>query len=162
MMRIIVISDTHGQLAAMEGILAAQPGADRFIHLGDGMGDVEQFRRLHPDRDLYSVRGNTDMLSGDPETAEMIVMGHRILYTHGHAFHVKLSIEPLRAYAVNNGYDIVLYGHTHQPCRQFSHGVHYLNPGSAFYGGRYRFGIVDITPSGVVCVTADISAKQRF
>ena len=155
-MRIIVVSDTHGHHSAMEGIWSAQPHADRYIHLGDGMGDIELFRRNHPACDLYSVKGNTDFLSADPEIADMEILGHRILYTHGHTFFVKRSPDALRQYALRNGYDVVLFGHTHQPSYQFVNGIHYLNPGSAVQGVRYRFGIVDITLRSVICVTSEI------
>ena len=91
----------------------------------------------------------------------MTVMGVRILYTHGHTFYVKSTVEILRSYAAEGGYDVVLYGHTHQPDYLYSRGIHYLNPGSAVYAGRYRFGIVDITPSGIVCAATEIPAKTR-
>ena len=155
-MRIIVISDTHGHVQAMQAVWSAHPEADRFIHLGDGLSDVEHFRQLRPDCPLLYVKGNTDFQSSVPEMADMVVNGHRILYTHGHSFSVKQSTEALRQYARRMGYGIVLYGHTHQPAYRFRNGIHYLNPGSAVLGSWYRFGIVDITPTDVICVTTEI------
>lgn len=161
-MRIIVVSDTHGRTDVLERVLAAHPDADRFIHLGDGMGDIELFRERHPTCPLYSVRGNTDTLSTDPEMLDMTVAGQRILCVHGHTFSVKRSDEMLRDYAQKAGYDIVLYGHTHQPVYHYSGGIHFLNPGSAVSGVWYRFGIVDITSTGVVCMTAEIPRNTHM
>jgi putative phosphoesterase len=160
-MRIIVISDTHGHESAMEAIYQTHPNAQRYIHLGDGAHDIAVFRQRHPYCDLYSVKGNSDFSSGDPDRAEMEIAGKRNLYTHGHTFFVKHGLQHIREYARRQGYDIVLFGHTHTPLYDYADGIHFLNPGSDLCADRYRFGIVDITKNGVVCVSAEIERKAE-
>jgi putative phosphoesterase len=155
-MRIIVFSDSHGHIGALERIYQKHPNADRYIHLGDGMHDVQAMRAGHPGINLYSVKGNCDVGSPDPEKAAMEICGRAILYTHGHTFSVKYGINDLASYARERGFDIVLFGHTHTPLYDFYTGRHFLNPGCAYLGGKCRFGIVDITRQGVVCSTAEI------
>ena len=43
-MRILVMSDTHGDAAALRRALLAQPKAEVVIHLGDGQEDLDQVR----------------------------------------------------------------------------------------------------------------------
>lgn len=55
----------------------------------------------------------------------------KILFSHGHTFGVKYSLDRIYYKAKEIGAKIVLFGHTH--CRYYSYedGVHILNPGSA-------------------------------
>ena len=48
-MRIIVLSDTHGNPKVLETILARHADADACIHLGDSEGDVKLFLSCHPE-----------------------------------------------------------------------------------------------------------------
>ncbi|MEE0859042.1 MAG: metallophosphoesterase, partial [Acutalibacteraceae bacterium] len=51
--------------------------------------------------------------------------------------------------AESNNCDILLFGHTHCSMTEYADGLYIMNPGSAHgYGATY--GIVDITPQGVV------------
>ena len=67
-MRIIVLSDTHGNPKVLETILARHADADACIHLGDGEGDVKLFLSCHPEWEskFYAVRGNCDFNSSLP------------------------------------------------------------------------------------------------
>jgi len=158
-MRIIVLSDTHGSLSAFEQVFSRHPEADRYIHLGDGARDVAAFRERHPGCNLYSVRGNTDFSSGDPLTGEMEVEGKKILYLHGHIYHVKSGLTELQQFAQKKRANVVLFGHTHDPLYDFLDGVHYLNPGNCSTT-CIRFGIVDITAAGIVCVATEIDWRD--
>lgn len=160
-MRIIVFSDSHGQAGALAKIIDAQPHAERYIFLGDGAADLRFLRRRYPCIDLYAVRGNVDPNSNDPETAEMEICGKKILYTHGHKFHVKQGTELLYAHAVLHKADVVLFGHTHTQHYHFEGGIHFLNPGAAVSGGICQFGIVDITETGIACVAAQIDRDSQ-
>ena len=44
-----------------------------------------------------------------------MIADKRVFITHGHRFYVGSGVERLREYALENGYDIVMYGHTHMP-----------------------------------------------
>ena len=51
------------------------------------------------------------------------------------------------------GFQLALYGHTHIPDCSYSDGVYLFNPGAAQNG---RYGIVDITEKGIMCINAEI------
>ena len=61
--------------------------------------------------------------------------GHKIWMEHGHLFP---SLMTLAYRAKDNGADIALFGHTHEPHCEYAYGVLLLNPGSA--GNRCRGG----------------------
>lgn len=153
MIRIAVISDTHGRPGRIEQLYRLQRGADLFIHLGDGLRDVEIARAQFPEMPLIAVAGNCDLGASEPNTKLIEQGGARILATHGHRYHVKSGLAALAAEANSRGAKVVLFGHTHQAMYNYRDGVHYLNPGSAGKpaDGAARYGIVDITPQGIVC-----------
>ena len=86
-MRIIVLSDTHGNPKVLETILARHADADACIHLGDSEGDVKLFLSCHPEWEskFYAVRGNCDFNSSLPISRTIdLIPGHRIFAVHGH------------------------------------------------------------------------------
>ena len=126
--RVGVISDTHGKLRAEA--LAALRDCATILHAGDvGRPEVlDGLRRLTPH--VIAVRGNVDgeWASGLPERTEIELAGRRVLLLHDVA---RLEIEPRAA-----GLDVVVSGHSHRPRIERRDGVLYLNPGSA---GPRRF-----------------------
>jgi predicted phosphodiesterase len=63
-MRVAVISDVHGNLMALDAVLADAAGVDAYWFLGDlvahGPRPAECVRRVRELPDLVAVRGNTD------------------------------------------------------------------------------------------------------
>jgi putative phosphoesterase len=123
-----VVSDTHGLLRPE--VVRALAGVERILHAGDvGHPDVlTQLERLAP---VVAVRGNVDhgaWAARLPETAEVEVAGRWLHVLHDLA---DLALDPRAA-----GFDVVVFGHSHQPVVERREGVLYLNPGSA---GRRRF-----------------------
>lgn len=57
-MRILVISDTHGNETALFRVVEAQPTARVVIHLGDGVEEAETAAAAFPDREFHLIRGN--------------------------------------------------------------------------------------------------------
>ena len=157
-MRIVVFSDSHTREDRLEKIVAAQPGADYYIHLGDGWTDAQRLRAAHPGLPLLTVRGNCDYGCADADTKFLTAGGKKILYTHGHRYNVKYTLDLLRDEAKARGADIVLYGHTHvQDCSTFD-GIYFVNPGAAAQYDGARFAIVDITGRGeVLCIPASLA-----
>lgn len=64
-MRILVISDTHGNETALFRVVEAQPTARVVIHLGDGVEEAEAAAAAFPDREFHLIRGNNDWHAGD-------------------------------------------------------------------------------------------------
>ena len=128
MLRIGVISDTHGLLRPQA--LAAMQGSDYIVHGGD-IGDpaiLEQLRAIAP---LTVVRGNNDRAawtSDIPDTAILDLGAVKLCAVHDIA---TLAIDPVVV-----GLKIIIYGHSHSPTATWRSGILYLNPGSA---GPRRF-----------------------
>ena len=59
-MRILVLSDSHGDIYAMKKAIDAQPTAEAVIFLGDGYMDFEKCKPLFQDKRVYCVKGNND------------------------------------------------------------------------------------------------------
>jgi hypothetical protein len=146
-MRILVLSDTHGSRRKTDLAIQQQPTAQVVIHLGDGADDLEYPRFEYPDKSFYQVCGNCDRCCDFPVEDMITIEGKRILFTHGHAFRVKYTLEDLNAHARSKGADIVLFGHTHQPMTTYEDGLYWMNPASL---RDNHYGIIDITDKGIV------------
>lgn len=148
-MRILVVSDTHGDESGLYKVLLSQPKAEIVIHLGDGENDVEAQKYRFPEKMFLQVRGNCDWASRLPEKGECMVEGVRIFYTHGHIYQVKYGTDEFERAARENKADIALYGHTHRAEAVYRDGLYIMNPGS-MRGSFGTYGIIDITPQGIV------------
>lgn len=149
-MRILVVSDTHGDAYALQCAVDSQPEAKVVIHLGDGVREAEDTAQLFPDKTFYIVRGNCDWSAGRDYmvSREETFQSKRVFFTHGYSYQVKETLYPVVCAARERKADILLFGHTHQPLTDYEDGLYILNPGSLAYGGG-TYGIVDITPGGI-------------
>ena len=148
-MRILVVSDTHGDRQTLHRVILSQPRAEVVIHLGDGCEDIEEERFLHPEKMFLQVRGNCDWGSLLPAVGELCLEGRHIFYTHGHLYEVKYGLSNLVAAAEERGAQIALFGHTHQAMTEYRGGLYLMNPGS-LSGPSGTYGIIDLTPAGIV------------
>ena len=128
-MKILIVSDTHGRTENLEKVLKKTGPIDRMIHLGDVEGDEAHIRSL-VDVPVDMVGGNNDYFSSLPSEMEIELGNHRALLTHGHHYFVGMGHEMLREEARKRGVDIVMYGHTHRPYLERNGGLTILNPGS--------------------------------
>ena len=131
--KILILSDSHGHNDRVRAVIRKEEPFDLLIHLGDAMGLEE----LLPDMvscPVVVVAGNCDFFSAMPLEITFSLGPHRVLAVHGHMEYVSYGLEMLREKAVQNGCDIVMYGHTHQPLIDWSQpGMLVLNPGSITY-----------------------------
>lgn len=142
-MRILVVSDSHGDSYALRRAVERESGCSLIIHLGDGERDTAF---LH-DIPLLQVRGNCDFYSELPATLLTQEGGKTILCTHGHTQMVKYGLQALRQEALDKHADIALYGHTHVPVQAYEDGLYLCNPGS-LHNGDYA--VLEIVPAGVM------------
>lgn len=152
-MRIIVVSDTHGNYNALLKVFERNLAADIFIHLGDGEKELDEMVMRFPRLDIRHVSGNCDYASLSPSVMIIGVGDYKIIAAHGHRHGVKYSLETFKALAQENKADIALFGHTHARFEAFEDGIYFLNPGSASSprdGKKPSYGFIDITKSGIV------------
>ena len=125
-----VISDTHGNREAMKKALAAQTGMEYVFHLGDYVRDAKWIEGKTRARVVY-VKGNCDVGESANEFEEIVLMGQKIVLTHGHLLQVKYSYDRALYYAQEHGAKAILFGHTHHPYCEYVDGIWMVNPGSA-------------------------------
>ena len=145
MKRIIVISDSHGNVKGVEGLRQLIAENDYVIHLGDGAADMREIRMEFPDK-VYQCGGNCDFFSPLPESGELEIEGLKIFYCHGHKYHVKSELSTLAYAAKSRDCEIALYGHTHDALITEMGGVTLINPGSlrrdVGQGGSYCYLVI--------------------
>ena len=152
MKKLIVISDSHGNAAAVSSMLPLVAENDYIIHLGDGAGDIRQLRDYYPDK-TYFCAGNCDFLAHYPTEGVLEVDGVRIFYCHGHQYAVKQELLTLALAAKSRNCELAFYGHTHEANITQVEGVTLVNPGTLRYtvgkGGSYAYVVLHkgkITP----------------
>ncbi len=148
-MRILVVSDSHGDVFSLRLAIERQSKAALLIHLGDGEDDLAACAAVAPGLKRVQVRGNCDFGSHTPPTATEFAAGKKIFCTHGYAERVKYGDYELKAAARRQNADIALYGHTHVPVNYYEDGLYIFNPGSLHCGD---YGVIDITAAGIVCI----------
>ena len=121
-MDILVISDTHGRRHAIEQVFSQlnfRPSTVLF--LGDGLRDLSVItgNDRYDGVSVFAVAGNCDdsiiFPSDEPEVRTVVFGTTRIVMMHGHTFDVKSGNTAAVRYALEQGADVLLYGHTHAP-----------------------------------------------
>ena len=90
-MRILVLSDTHGDFNSMLRAVDAQKNAEVIIHCGDGSDQYQYIKDVYLQKQVIGVRGNCDWSSTLPATEVAEVGGKRIFITHGHMYQAKFT-----------------------------------------------------------------------
>ena len=131
-MKIGLVSDSHGDMHALETMLAheAAKGVEAWLHAGDLAPDADYLAML-AGVPVHRVAGNGDWPSPRVRDEEIAALaGHRIFLTHGHIYGVQYGRDRLVEAARAAGADIAVYGHTHVAECLPSADVTVLNPGS--------------------------------
>ena len=90
-MRLLVVSDSHGNAYNLRNAVMRQPGADMIIHLGDGQSDYESVI-LGGEKKSVFVRGNCDYNSKYPALMLFEAEGKRVIHLMLHFVH-SLAVE---------------------------------------------------------------------
>ena len=118
-MRILLISDSHGNNEAVDDLIVKWPNVDLYLHAGDS--------ECHP-RSVYPfrvVRGNCDYSFDMEEELLIPTPFGNILMRH------KKEVSTKRLEKDN--VKVFIYGHTHVPECVKRKGVAFINPGSLAY-----------------------------
>lgn len=149
--RVLIISDSHGKNDDVKAVIEQVGHIDMLIHLGDIERGPEYIRSL-VDCPVHMVAGNNDYNIHLPQSEEFEFEGYKIFITHGHRFYVNAGISRLEEFAIANGFDIAMYGHTHMPFLRIGEKVTILNPGSISYprqeGREQTFMIMEVDDKG--------------
>ncbi|MCT4620592.1 MAG: metallophosphoesterase [Marinisporobacter sp.] len=149
-MRIVVMSDTHGKIHLAEHIIAKMDKIDLMIHLGDYYPDALAISE-NTDIKVVSVKGNCDR--GEIEDEKVLDLGeHKLFLTHGHQYGVKSSLSRIYYKGLEEGCNIVLFGHTHMPVKVKHEDVLIMNPGSLTSprgGSKASYGIIELDGKNV-------------
>lgn len=149
-MRLIVVSDSHGERWGFFDVVEKEASADVVYFLGDGFREYEATVERYSDKKTFiGVQGNCDFGCSLPTKDIRSIENAKIYATHGFAERVKYGPYELEIAARNNGCNLVLFGHTHQPTNYYKDGIYYFNPGSLRDG---FYGVVDITDKGIMCI----------
>ena len=146
-MKLLVISDSHGNYArALKAHELAGP-VDLIVHLGDGAEDARLMEELL-EVPVHRVAGNCDLGSRLPSELILECGGCRILLTHGNRLSVKSGLTLLRKRGAELGAQVVLYGHTHLPAAENFEGMLLVNPGALKEGFPGSYAILTLEGGG--------------
>ena len=147
-MKILIVSDTHGNLRNFEKVLECEKDIGMMLHLGDVEKD-EDYLETVMECPVYIVAGNNDFFSDLPNEIVVQIGKYRVFMTHGHGYYVSAHTRRLKEAARSRRADIVVYGHTHRPNIDMTDDVIAVNPGSISYprqeGRRGTYIIMEVT-----------------
>lgn len=129
-MKILVVSDTHGNNTNLRKAIANMgENLDLMIHLGDFMCSTDVIKEL-AGCPVEMVKGNCDSFCNLQSAALIEIAGHKAFITHGHIYGGKWGIGTMKDIALENGAEIIMFGHTHEPIIEKYPGITVINPGS--------------------------------
>jgi putative phosphoesterase len=121
-MRIIIMSDSHGEMNTIEEVLTRHEH-DHVFHLGDAEISKDLFN-------MRMIKGNS--YNDDDLPLEILVEidGIKFFLTHGHLYDVYNGLSKLFYKGKSLNADYCLYGHTHITNYVKYEDVTLINPGS--------------------------------
>ena len=126
MMKILVFSDSHGAVSAMQKIVAEEQ-PDMILHLGDHEYDCDgAFGAIR----VVKVRGNCDHGSAEEKERFLDFGKTKIFMAHGHLYGVKSGLASLLRRGEELGSTVILYGHTHRRYLWQNAEYSVMNPGT--------------------------------
>ena len=151
-MRILVVSDTHGNYPLLAKVVKEAGQFDLLIHAGDSGNDLGHLAREFPALSLAAVAGNCDLFSAQPRELLLEVGGKKLFITHGDRYKVKWDLLRLFLEGQTREVDAVIFGHTHHPLVNYEQGILLFNPGSLYRnstGEKPSYGWLEIKTGGI-------------
>lgn len=154
-MRLAILSDSHGQRAAVQAALEliAEQKVDLLLHCGD-IDDVDTVWQFPAS--THFVFGNCDhdrlglsrAIAGlgaklHEPYGRLEIEGQRIAFLHGD------NLRLLRELEDSGQYDFVFHGHTHLAREHSCNATRIINPGALYRTQRQAFVVLDL-PGGAV------------
>ena len=131
-MKLGIVSDTHtGTIEAVPAVIRkAFADADIIVHAGD-FTQKAVLDGLRTMGEVKAVCGNMDSMDLKailPERDVFEAAGKKIGLTHGSGTPRGIAE---RVKSQFSGVDIIIFGHSHEPCNRYIQGILLLNPGQA-------------------------------
>ena len=119
-MKILIISDTHGDTVLMKKVRSLHKDVDVILHAGDS--ELPSYMMS----DIICVRGNCDYFEY-PLVKDLMIEGYKIHMEHGNKIRIPDSL-----FLENNDYVIVVFGHSHclKTYKSVNQNKYFFNPGS--------------------------------
>ncbi len=154
-MKVLVISDIHGDINKMEDILEEHSDSDVKIFLGDFQVSKIGQKELTAKFD-FVVRGNNDYPGISQDTLLVDLDGVIAYITHGDRFFSLteyVNKDKISKAGVKHGADIVMHGHDHKASISEHNGITVFNPGSPSFprfGSKAAYGIIIIEDGKII------------
>lgn len=161
-MKIVVMSDSHGDVLSLENPLKEQ--ADAYFHCGDSERNYDDPAL----QSMYRVKGNCDFDDQFPEEVRTTVKGKTVLMVHGHLHNVKQNLLSLFYEGKEQEAQIVLFGHSHLFGAEMRDGILFVNPGSTLLprgGNPATYAIIEWTSDVQVTfktIAGEVVAEAQF
>ena len=140
MLKILVLSDNHGQTETMDKIIKKE-NPDYKIHCGDYLIPKKEMQK----RFDYFVLGNNDMDAGDI-SLKFQIGEFKFKLLHGHTLGMDIySDDKLLENIKDKDYDALIFGHLHVPINKSKNNKTVFCPGSSNYPRDYNgatYGII--------------------
>lgn len=139
-MKILLVSDSHGDDEALRRIANKHQDCDYYLHLGDSQSTPERIRPF------ISVRGNCDYYSSEFQKFLILFSPFGKIYAEHIPFY-QTNIHQLK----KEGFKLYFTGHTHTRKDEIIDGVRIINPGSISYprNSDAGYAIIDISENEV-------------
>jgi hypothetical protein len=128
-MKILVLSDTHGDIEKAKEVIKKHKDIDLIIHCGDFIYDALELQKT-TSKEIIMVKGNCDGARGDNDYIKYKTPYGYLLIAHGHQYGVKRSYLNITYKAKETECVCAVFGHTHMPYIGESDGIKLFNPGS--------------------------------
>jgi putative phosphoesterase len=151
MIRLGVVGDIHGNVAALREALDQMGPIDQLLFTGDGNRDLKA-RAVGVSVPVVGVAGNCDFCTLYPNEQLLNLANRLIFLTHGHQYGVKQGLTRLALAGQAAAADLVVFGHTHLPLDDIWKNIHLFNPGSLSRErslGGLGYGIIELDASGI-------------
>jgi len=126
LVKLLVMSDTHGDTEVIKRVREANPNVDAIIHCGDS-----ELAFDHPYlEDVWKVRGNCDRDARFPDEQLFEVEGINVFVAHGHLLNVKSTIMNLLYRSKEVEANVAFFGHSHVLGAELVDNILFVNPGS--------------------------------
>lgn len=153
-MKILVISDTHGELGKAYEVYKSLENIDLILHLGDYKKDADDMAKRLGVK-VVGIKGNNDGAKTKKESSAIIeTEAGKILIVHGHIEGVYQGVANLYYRALEEGCKAAFFGHTHVPYYEEANGLILLNPGSLTRprdGSQGSYAIVTTDKTDIKC-----------